>query len=173
MIDDSAFYDRNAGLNVALVPELNKFLQAPFNDDEVSRLSTHLDAGRAAAIAGSKPAIRDLPDSYLELLAISCGGGIAIGEREIAYFESEAMRDYLIDYQFPVYMPGGLPFGLNGGGVFYVFDMRAAAVAGEFPILAVSSGNLGYDDAPMIAGSIQELLADPTNIEDYCKFKDR
>ena len=166
MIDDAAFYDRHPGLDAAAVPELNSFLQSEFSDEEVARLSQYLDAETAAAIPGSKPAIRNLPTSYVELLVISHGGGIAVGDREIAFFERESLRNNLIDYQFPVYMPAALPFGLNGGGVFYVFDMRDAAENGEFPILAASSGNLCYDDAPVIARSIQELLADTTNIED-------
>ena len=167
MIDDSAFYDRQLGLDIATVPEMNSFLQAAFNDDEVSRLSMYLDDELAASIAGSKPEIRDLPKTYLDLLAFSNGGGIAIGEREIAYFETESMRSYMIDYQFPVYMPGALPFGLNGGGVFYIFDMRTPATNNEYPIVAATSGNLCYDDAPTIARSITELLSDPTNIEDF------
>lgn len=166
MIDDSAFYDRQSGLDVATIPELNGFLQAPFDNEEVARLSMYLDDDRAASITGSKPEIRDLPNSYVDLLAISDGGGITIGEREIAYFEAESMRNYMIDYQFPVYMPHALPFGLNGGAVFYIFDMRKPAINGEFPIIAASSGNLCYDDAPAIAQSIRELLADSRNIED-------
>ena len=167
MIDDSAFYDRQPGLDIATVPELNAFLQAAFNDDEVARLSMYLDDESASLISGSKPEIRDLPGTYLDLLAISHGGGIEIGEREIAYFEIESMRDYMIDYQFPVYMPGALPFGLNGGAVFYVFDMREPASSNEFPIVAVSSGNLCYDDAPTIARSIPELLSNSINIENF------
>ena len=167
MFDYDAFYDRNDGLDVASVPELNAFLQSRFNDDEVSRLSQYLDDERAASLAGSSPKIRDLPNSYIDLLTISHGGGIAIGDREIAYFEKDSMRNYMIDYQFPVYMPSALPFGLNGGGIFYVFDMRESAVDGEFPIVAASSGNLCYDDAPTIARSIPELVADQTNIEDF------
>ena len=165
MIDDSVFYDRQPGLDIATAAELNAFLQAPFNDDEVSRLSMYLDDDHAASIA-RKPEIRDLPNTYLDLLAISHGGGIAIGEREIAYFDSESIRNYLIDYQFPVYMPCALPFGLNGGGVFYVFDMREPAIDQEYPIVAASSGNLCYDDAPTIARSVPELLSESTNIED-------
>ena len=128
MLDNDAFYARNDGLDVVTVPELNVFLQSAFNDDEVSRLSHYLDDERAASLAGSSPTIRDLPNSYIDLLAISHGGAIAVGDREISYFEKDSMRNYMIDYQFPVYMPSALPFGLNGGGIFYVFDMRESAV---------------------------------------------
>ena len=165
-IDDEAFYDRNPGLEMGNVAELNAYVQASFNDEEVKRLSQYLDEKLAASIPGTRPLIRDLPTSYLNLLAISNGGGIAIGDREITYFEKESLRDYLVDYQFPIYMSGALPFGLNGGGVFYVFDMRKPAVNGEFPILAASSGDLEYENAPVIAQSIDELLSDETNIED-------
>ena len=167
MIDDQAFYDKNPPLVIKSADECNGFLQAAFSDEELARLSQYLDEETAASLVGTKPDIRDLPQSYLELLMISDGGGIEIGEREIGYFDKQSIRDYLIDYQFPVYLPGSLPFGLNGGGVFYIFDMRKPATAGEFPILAAESGNLCYDDAPMIAESLEQLLTEPTNIEDY------
>ena len=166
MIDESAFYDRNPGLKANATSELNAYLQAAFSDAEVSRLSQYLDAETAASIPGSKPEIRELPAGYVELLTLSNGGGISIGDREIAFFKKQSLREYLVEYQFPIYMPAALPFGLNGGGVFYVFDMRKPATNAEYPILAAASGNLSYDDAPTIAHSMHELFADKTNIED-------
>ncbi len=166
MIDDGSFFERNAGLDPARIPELNAFLQSEFSDEEIPRLSQFLEEERAVGIPGSKPTIRDLPNSYVELLKLSNGGGIAVGDREIAFFEKESLRCYLVDYQFPVYMPSALAFGLNGGGLFYIFDMREPATDGEYPIVISSSGNLGFNDSPVIAHSIQELLADSTNIED-------
>ncbi|MDQ1924612.1 SMI1/KNR4 family protein [Massilia pseudoviolaceinigra] len=167
MINDQAFFERNPGLDLRLVAEMNESLQAKFSDAEISRMSQFLSATDIGSLRGSRPAIRDLPSSYVALLTKSNGGGIVIGNREIAFFDALTLRDYLVDYQFPVYMPGALPFGLNGGGVFYVFDMREAPVDGEFPILAAASGNLEYDSSPTIAHSLQQLLSDLTNIEDF------
>ena len=166
MIDENAIYDRKPGLDIDSAPEINAFLQAPFNEDELLRLTQFLDPERAASMHGEKPTIRELPDSYLALLTISNGGGLTVGEREIAYFNKESIRSFLVDYQFPVYMPSALPFGLNGGGIFYIFDMREPSVDGEFPILVASGGNLQYSETPVIANSLAELLNDPRNVED-------
>ena len=167
MIDDDAFFEQNAGLDLVTVSDVNAFLQSPYSDDEISRLSQYLDTDTASLLKNSRPQIQDLPRNYVSLLARSNGGGITIGEREIAYFEPQSLRDYLIDYQFPVYMPKSLPFGLNGGGVFYVFDMREPLNnADDYPILAAASGNLCYDDSPLVAQTLEQLLADPVNIED-------
>lgn len=167
MIDDDVFFDRNAGLDLATVSDVNAFLQSPYSDDEISRLSQYLDTNTTLSLQNSRPLIQDLPRTYVSLLARSNGGGITIGEREIAYFEQESLRGYLIDYQFPIYMPRSLPFGLNGGGVFYVFDMREPLNnAEDYPILAAASGNLCYDDSPLVAQTLDHLLADHRNIED-------
>lgn len=165
-IDDEAFFELNPGIDVDSIAAANAMLRAPFSDDEVSRLSQYLDSDTVSRLPNTSPSIRDLPESYVMLLARSNGGGFTIGEREVAYFDPKTIRDYLVDYQFPIYMPGALPFGLNGGGVFYVFDMREPAVGPDYPILAASSGNLCYDDSPVIARTLNELVTDTRNIED-------
>ena len=43
---------------------------------------------------------------------------------EFACFGCETLREYLLHYEFPEYMPGAVPIGLDGGGVFGVFDLR-------------------------------------------------
>lgn len=110
--------------------------------------------------------LRDLPNSFLELLKLSNGGSLENDEREIGVFGDQSLREYLLEYQFPDHMPGCLPFGLNGGGVFYIFDMREPATDGEFPILVASSGALDLDDALVVANNINELMEDPRNVED-------
>lgn len=65
-------------------------------------------------------------------------------------------------YDFPQYMPGALPFASDGDGGFYVFDMRHAAIEGEYPVLTVEAGNLGYDDdaAQFLASSFAAAFQD-------------
>ncbi len=166
-IDDSCFYERNPGISREQVPAINAMLQAPLNTSELIEL-----AKLHSKVPGSQNAnswtvdLRDLPESYVELLSISHGGGLTIGEREIAYFEDLLLREYLLHYEFPVYMPGALPFGLNGGGVFYIFDMRTPPCDGEFPILVAHSSYLDFDGATLVARDIHELLSDSTNVEE-------
>ncbi|NOK63443.1 MAG: hypothetical protein GFH27_549347n2 [Chloroflexi bacterium AL-W] len=94
-------------------------------------------------------------------------GGLFVNkEREIGFFGAHDIRAYLLNYHFPEYMPLAVPFGLNGGGVFYVFDMRNPPSDREFPILASSAGVLDFDDSPIIAYSLAELFAGTDHIED-------
>ena len=167
MIDDDVFFERNPGLDLSTISEVNAILQAPFTEDEIARLSKYLDTTTVSSLKNAGPRIADLPRSYVSLLARSNGGGIAIGERELAYFDPQSLRDFLVDYQFPIYMPKALPFGLNGGGVFYVFDMREPLDnAADYPILAAHAGNLSFDDSPVVALTLEQLLSDARNIED-------
>jgi hypothetical protein len=67
---------------------------------------------------------------------------------------------------FPEWMQGAIPFALDGGGVFYVFDMREKAKNGEYPILISEAGNLGYHDAKLIANSFLEVCQGTINVEE-------
>jgi hypothetical protein len=87
------------------------------------------------------------------------------------------MREYLLAYQFPHYMPGAVPLGLDGGGIFAVFDTRAGLRDGEYPILASGAGDLCWDDAVPLAASfaqfceetvrIAEVLSPPSGNADF------
>ena len=149
MIDDHLFFDRNPGLSGDSVASVNSLLQSSFTDEEFERLADVFGEDAVSSLRNARPTIRDLPLAYVELLKLSNGGGITIGDREIAFFNPTVMREYLVAYQIPRYMPGALPFGLNGGGVFYVFDMREPMKASDYPILAAAASNLVYDDAPL------------------------
>lgn len=107
-----------------------------------------------------------LPASYVTLLQHADGGLSVNEEREIGFFGPHDIREYLLHYLFPAYMPLAVPLGLNGGGVFYVFDMRNPPSDGEFPILAASAGVLDFADSPIVAHSLAELLAGTDNIEE-------
>lgn len=94
-----------------------------------------------------------LPPSFLDFLHWSNGSWCRTGHREFGFFSTKNIREYLLGYEFPEYMPYAVPFALDGGGIFYIFDMRRPPIAGEYPILIASAGNLKYEDAKKIAGS--------------------
>lgn len=97
---------------------------------------------------------RPLPCSYLEFLEWSNGGSFVSGERRFdPFFSTSELRDYLVGYNVPQYMPDSLPFAFDGYGDFYLFDMRCDPVEGEYPILFTLSGNLGYEDALLLSAS--------------------
>lgn len=91
-----------------------------------------------------------LPASFLDLLRWSNGGGAVNGDREFGFFPclggQHGLRAMLLAYHVPEYMPLAVPFAFNGGGTFYLFDMRKPPVDGEYPIICCGSGALGFDD---------------------------
>jgi hypothetical protein len=92
---------------------------------------------------------RPLPASYLVLLRWSNGGEFRKGGRWFQFFPAldpgHGVRAMLLAYHLPQYMPGALPFAFNGGGTFYLFDMRGAAKDGEYPVVCAHAGNLGWE----------------------------
>lgn len=111
------------------------------------------------------PSDRALPDSYLSFLRFSNGGYFETGERVFQMFGTK-VRDMMLAYRFPEFAPLAVPFALNGGGVFYFFDMRAPPNArGEYPVLCAPSGALRVDDVPRVAGSFVEACTGRFNVE--------
>ena len=127
---------------------------------------------------------RPLPASYLALLAWSDGGEFGTGAQWLQLFPTtgpSGVRAMTMAYHLPEYMPGALPFAFNGGGVFYLFDLREPANAdGEYPVVAAHAGNLGWatheeccpPECWPVADSLEQACRGRTNIEDlahrYC-----
>ena len=114
---------------------------------------------------------RSLPPSYLALLRWSNGGEFRRGERWFQFFPAhdpkDGVRAMLLAYHLPGYMPGALPFAFNGGGTFYLFDMRQEAVGGEYPVVCSHSGNLGWgpDESIQIAESFEAACCGTVNVD--------
>ena len=72
----------------------------------------------------------------------------------------------MLAYLFPQFMPGAVPFALNGGGLFYMFDMRNPAADSEYPIICCPAGCLDFHDAIVIAESFLSACMGEENIED-------
>ena len=107
-----------------------------------------------------------LPQSYLELLQWSNGPSFLTGERQFTFFGCGDMRDYLVHYQFPEYMPGAIPLGMDGGGLFAAFDTRAGLIDGEYPILVTPASVLDYEDARVVASSLVDFCEGTSSIAD-------
>jgi len=85
-----------------------------------------------------------LPPAYLSFLRWSNGGQFGTGERWFQFFDTRGVRGMLLAYLLPQYMPGVLPIAFNGGGVFYLFDMREPMTDGEYPIICAHAGCFGW-----------------------------
>ncbi|MDR2880542.1 MAG: SMI1/KNR4 family protein [Azoarcus sp.] len=106
-----------------------------------------------------------LPASYLEFLSWSDGPSVRRGEREFGFFGTRDIRDYVLNYHIAYYMPGAIPLGLDGGGLFAMFDTRNGP-ADEYPILAVEAGALDYSETALLATSFLDFCQGTTSIAD-------
>jgi hypothetical protein len=163
-----------AGASEAEIAHLIEQIRAPLSPGEVAVIN----AGQRNPFRPGDPSQwvipqRPLPQSYLGFLRFSNGGEFCNGGRRFQFFPAlsprHGLRAMLLAYGFPEYMPLVLPFALNGGGVFYTFDMREAAVNGEYPILVTEAGNLGYEDAKLLAASFVEACEGKMNIEELLR----
>jgi hypothetical protein len=92
---------------------------------------------------------RPLPSPYLAFLRWSNGGEFRTGDRWFQFFPAldpnDGVRAMLLAYHLPQYIPQALPIAFNGGGTFYLFDMRQEATDGEYPVICSHAGNLGWE----------------------------
>jgi hypothetical protein len=112
-----------------------------------------------------------LPESYLSFLRWSNGGEFRTGEREFGFFDADGARGMLLGYNLPQYMPGALPIAFNGGGIFYLFDMRRPPVRGEYPVVCASAGNIGWgaDEHAVVAANFPKCCRGKVRVEDLLR----
>ncbi|TWT29976.1 SMI1/KNR4 family protein [Blastopirellula retiformator] len=103
---------------------------------------------------------RRLPESYLAFLQYSNGGSFSGDNRDFdPLFTTNQVRQYMLFYSIPHWMPLSAPIGFDGGGTFYLLDMRDDPIDGDYPVLFANACNLGYDEAVKLADSFSELIA--------------
>lgn len=163
-IDTVTFYSKDEPLSDREIADMNGFLAEPLNEEEIKSLD------ELCAVTGQidprnwQLSDYHLPSEYIDLLRYSRSGLLANGEREFGFFSPEAIRDYYLRYMFPEYQPGAVPIGLNGGGVFYAYDLRNPTSGA--PIIATSSNILSWEESVVLGHSLADVFAKDTNIED-------
>jgi hypothetical protein len=111
----------------------------------------------------SKP----LPPSYLAFLHWSNGGSFFNDDRHFdPFLACQELRQYMLGYHIPQYLPNAFPFALNGSGYVYLFDMRQEPVEGEYPVLFTNLGNLRYEQSKEIDTSFVGVCSGTTNPQD-------
>lgn len=143
---------------------VNSFLGMPLTNNEIAALEDLCGTSGDIKYLDWELPNYTLPDELIELLKYSNGGNFCNGDREIGLFGLEDIRDYYIRYLFPEFQPGAVPFGFNGGGTFYAYDLRVPSKAP--PIIAVSSGCLDWDEAVVIGHSLEEVFSKNIDIDD-------
>jgi len=164
------------GCTSAQLATFTQQLSAPLTPDEIAAVVAQQHKGYPPGHpyhlpldpGGWRLPARPLPPAYLSLLAWSDGGGFGNGDRTLQFFASSGpagVRAMTLSYQLPYWMPGALPFAFDGGGVFYLFDLREPAdTDGEYPIIAATAGGLGWDD--------DEYRPVTSRFEDACRGRD-
>jgi len=98
-----------------------------------------------------------LPVSHVSLLRWSDGGELSRGRRTFSpMVPHRELRSLLLDWFFPEHLPGCLPFAMDGGGVFYAFDMRQPRLDGDYPVLAVHAATLRWNEVTAVATNFVE-----------------
>ena len=155
-----------AGANDAEIALLEAELARPLSPDEIQEITR----GQSNPFPESDPLhaswtpfdptpwripVRPLPRAYLDFLRHSNGGAFRQGARWFdAFLATHEVRAWLLDYHLPQYVPGLVPFAMDGSGGFYLFDMRGEPDAqGEYPIRFGHASALDYDETTRIAGS--------------------
>ena len=116
---------------------------------------------------------RLLPPSYLAFLGWSNGGQFRTGERWFDPFfpaldKTNGVRAMLLAYSVPQWMPGAIPFAFDGGGTFYLFDVRRKAKRGEYPVVCASASCLSWEpgECVQIADSFEAACRGSVNVRD-------
>lgn len=95
-----------------------------------------------------------LPEDYLSLLQW-CNGGV-LRSKGLYFgplFSTTEVRGYMLAYHIPEYMPDAIPIGMNGGGDFYMYDMRAREPAPA--LFLVDSAIQCFKDAKLLGTSLR------------------
>ena len=96
----------------------------------------------------------ELPPNFLDFLRWSNGGEFRTGDRWFwPAFGTEEVRTAMLSYEVPDGMPGALPFGFDGSGTFYLFDMRRPSHDGEYPVLVSHASCVSYAECRQFAKS--------------------
>lgn len=106
---------------------------------------------------------RPLPPSYLSLLQWSNGGAFRTGDRRFQFFSTLGIREMMLAYHVPEYMPRALPIAFDGSGTFYLFDTREPASDDEYPVVCSHAGAIGWQSGyHAIVGSCLEAACRST-----------
>ena len=103
------------------------------------------------------------PASYLEFLQWSNGGIFVKDGATYQILGTHEVREYLLIYHLPQYVPGAVPWAMDGSGGPYCFDMREKPTEGEYPIILQESGALSWnhDEFRILATSFVASIMQP------------
>ena len=116
-------------------------LQQPFDRGEMEEL---LAFGSTATPSNPfREIAQRWPHSWLSFMTWSNGGDFISGDRAFQdMFSLEQVREFTTVYGIPCFLPGAIPFAMDGGGALYLFDARETSAAEECPIVFCHSSEV-------------------------------
>jgi hypothetical protein len=101
------------------------------------------------------------PPDYLALLEWSNGGFLTNDRFNFApLFSVDDVRGYMLAYLTPMYVPGLLAIGMDGGGNIHFLDVRHnSPSAPHCPVLTLDAGSLDVDDPRETYNSLWEACS--------------
>ncbi|WP_010243273.1 SMI1/KNR4 family protein [Acetivibrio cellulolyticus] len=165
MIWDKAFEKEYSKNPATTQQEFQVFLNT-WNDDITDKELAEIDERLQSNACNWRFPKRNFPESYISFLQYSNGGEFENGDKYFQFFNIFEIRDINIAYHIPKYMEFAVSFAMDGNGNHYLFDMRHPPQSGEYPILAASSGNLGYDDCRLIGNSFLQVCSEKISIDE-------
>jgi hypothetical protein len=104
---------------------------------------------------------RAFPNSYIEFLRWSNGGTFFKGDRTFNTMLSiREIRETLLGYGMPAFLPKAVPFAFDGCGSLYMFDMRED-VADEYPIVFAHTSDRDWNRVKLIARTFIDAMQSP------------
>ena len=163
---DAEIYQKNKPLTQKEFDDVLKLWNSKLSNEEKEILQKHMPLNEVEQLSDYFQN-RILPTSYSEFLRYCNIVEMMNGERYFQFLSLHDTRAYSIAYMFPKWLNEGITFAMNGGGIHYVFDMRKEIQNGEYPIYAVSSGNLGWGEreAFFLGNSFLDVLTDNSDVE--------
>lgn len=165
-----------AGATARELAKLEEDLRRPVDRDERDRVlasqtnpwpsgSEFHDKWRPLDPVAWRMPLAPLPPSWLDFLSWSNGGLATNGEMEFGFFGTSDVREFILGYHLPEYMPFAVPLGLDGSGNFALLDVRKPSNPFEYPVVVAAAGNLGFGEARPLAPDFVSFCRMTTRIE--------
>ena len=129
-------------------------LQAKFSSEELGRMASY--AGIPAASTLENPASVVLPAILRDFLAWAKGRDFINDKRQWSpVFTPRQIREYMVEYGLPLAHPSKIPIAMDGGGCFYMVDLKSDSL----PMYLVDPGD-PQNSCGLLADSLIAALVD-------------
>jgi hypothetical protein len=159
LVFDPHWGQRNGGASEHDLAQLYESLRRPVTLAEMNAVSPKTRLWRIP-----QP---PLPTSYLDLLRFSNGGAFRVGDRYFdPLFTTTQVREFLLAYAIPEHLPGLLPVAFDGGGGFYLLDLRVPPAHGDCPVVFSHASILDPEDLVLVGETLVQACTDPRDPDD-------